>query len=67
MFGIIKEKGEKDVKSKIIPLLLAVAFLFTACSNEPIQDETTQPTTVENVSDVVTAEEFYKADLTLEG
>ncbi len=66
MFGIIKEKGEKDVKSRIIPLLLAVMFLFSACSNEPIQDETTQPTTEENSPVVVPAEEFYKADLTLE-
>lgn len=65
MFGIIKEKGEKDVKSRIIPLLLAVMFLFSACSNEPIQDETTQPT-IEEKPVVVPAEEFYKADLTAE-
>ncbi|MBR6634239.1 MAG: hypothetical protein IKL41_01265 [Clostridia bacterium] len=54
------------MKSRIIPLLLAVMFLFSACSNEPIQDETTQPTTEENSPVVVPAEEFYKADLTLE-
>lgn len=66
LFGIIKEKGEKDVKSRIIPLLLAVMFLFSACSNEPIQDETTQPT-IEEKPVVVPAEEFYKADLTAEG
>lgn len=66
LFGIIKEKGEKDVKSKLIPLFLVVMFLFSACSNEPIQDETTQPT-VEEKPVVVPAEEFYKADLTLEG
>lgn len=65
MFGIIKEKGEKDVKSRIIPLLLAAMFLFSACSNEPIQDETTQPT-IEEKPVVVPAEEFYKADLTAE-
>ncbi|MBQ2812865.1 MAG: hypothetical protein IJE63_06375 [Clostridia bacterium] len=65
LFGIIKEKGEKDVKRKLIPLFLAVMFLFSACSNEPIQDETTQPTTEEKPV-VVPAEEFYKADLTAE-
>ena len=53
------------MKSRIIALLLAVMFLFSACSNEPIQDETTQPT-IEEKPVVVPAEEFYKADLTLE-
>lgn len=57
------------MKIKLLILVLIVVLIFTGCSREVTDDETTlaQSQTTESSVLTVSAENFYKADLTVEG